>query len=178
MPQKETSLIEHHSVVSVVVCCSVVGVSSGLVWVTVSCSVFCVVPVLVVGVFVVWVVVGVVEVVALLEELWLDVVAVPPLLIILCIALYVSFDNNSVETTFPFNIFVIYVWVTNPLAPFCFTTSLPAAKLESVTYFVVYGIVEIVSVLKEYVYSLSASLIPNIETVATPFLADATILTG
>ena len=48
-----------------------------------------------------------------------------PLTIIFCIALYVSLDNSFDDTTFPFNVFVMYVSVTKPFDPACFTFSCP-----------------------------------------------------
>ena len=100
-----------------------------------------------------------------------------PLKTILCIALYVSLEISSLDTTFPFNLFTKYVSVFNPLDPFCLTFSVPTAKLASSTYFVVYGIVEICFTSKVTSYSTS-SFIPYIEIVAIPFCTDANIFIG
>ena len=100
--------------------------------------------------------------------LLLFVVALVPFNTIFCIALYVSLESNSLETTFPFKLLIIYVSDINPFAPFCFIFSVPAFNVASSTYFTVNGIVEIVFVSNEVVYSFS-SFIPYIDTVAIPF---------
>ena len=82
-----------------------------------------------------------------------------PLNIILGIALYVSFESNVFETTWPFRLFIIYVSVTLPFAPFCFISSVPTGNVLSSVYFVVNGIVEIVFVSNVICYSVS-SFIP------------------
>ena len=88
-----------------------------------------------------------------------------------------SLEIIVVDIIFPFSIFVIYVSVFFPFAPFCFTFSFPASNVGSSIYFVDVGIVDTVTVLNENVYS-SPSFIPYIDTVATPFFADAIIFTG
>ena len=82
-----------------------------------------------------------------------------PVIIILCIALYVSFESNSLDTTAPFNFLTLYVSVIAPFAPFCLTVSVPTLNVASSSYFIVYGIVDIVLVSKLIEYSVS-SFIP------------------
>ena len=87
-----------------------------------------------------------------------------------------SLESNTVETTFPFKYFVIYVSTTFPVSPYCLTLSVPGFKLAFSLYTVEYGITDNVLELKLYVYL--SSCIPYIDIVVTPLFILATIFIG